>query len=233
MDVYKSLRDEAFEANMEIPRRNLAVYTWGNASAFDPARGVFAIKPSGVDYPALNPASLVIVDLEGTVVDGTFKPSSDTKTHAALYRGFSAVCGITHTHSRYATAWAQAQKPVPIYGTTHADHSATEIPCTAILDPRTVSEDYEQGTGNLIIETFKKKNLGPLEVPMVLVAGHGPFTWGKNAAQAVYHSVVLEEVCTIAFLTLSLNPLAQPLPQHIQIKHWSRKHGTDAYYGQS
>jgi len=236
-DPYRTLREEAFEANLEIPRRNLAIYTWGNVSAFDPDKGVFAIKPSGVSYDKLTVESIVVVDLNGTVVDGDFNPSSDTETHRILYREFSAsggkeIRGITHTHSPYAVAWAQARLSVPVFGTTHADHGAEEIPCTEIMSAEAVKANYELETGNLIVETFKKRGQNPAHMPMVLVAGHGPFAWGKTAAQSIYHAAVLEEVCKMAHLTLSLNPRAEPLPEHIIRKHWERKHGPNAYYGQ-
>ncbi|GHV96743.1 L-ribulose-5-phosphate 4-epimerase [Spirochaetia bacterium] len=232
MDVYKTLREEAFEANLEIPRRNLAIYTWGNVSAFDPGKGVFAIKPSGVAYNDLTPDSMVIVDLEARVVDGTLNPSSDTKTHCVLYREFPGILGIIHTHSPYAVAWAQARKSVPVYGTTHADHGAEEIPCTEVMDPEAVKNDYELETGNLIVKTFRQRDINPAHISFVLVAGHGPFAWGKSAAQSVYHGAVLEEICKMALLTLNLDPLAKPLPEHITRKHWERKHGPASYYGQ-
>jgi L-ribulose-5-phosphate 4-epimerase len=232
MDVYKTIREEAFEANREIPRRNLAIYTWGNVSAFDAGQAVFAIKPSGVDYDDLSPESMVVVDLEGGIVEGKLRPSSDTETHRVLYREFSGIRGITHTHSAYAVAWAQAGRSVPVYGTTHADHGAGEIPCTAFMTEEAVKNNYELETGNLIVDTFRVQNKNPLHIEMVLVAGHGPFTWGKSAAQSIYHAAVLEEVCKMAHLTLALDPRAKPLPQHIIRKHWERKHGTNAYYGQ-
>jgi L-ribulose-5-phosphate 4-epimerase len=232
VDIYKSLKEEAYEANMEIPRHNLAIYTWGNVSAFDPERSVFAIKPSGVVYDELSPGSMVIVDLDGKVVDSNLNPSSDTATHRVLYREFAGIRGITHTHSVYAAAWAQARLPVPVFGTTHADHGAEEIPCTPIMSKEAVQNNYELETGNLIVETFAKQGKDFAEMPMVLVAGHGPFAWGKNAAQAVYHGAVLEEICKMAHLTLALNPHAEPLPDHIIRKHWDRKHGKNAYYGQ-
>ena len=232
MDEYKTLREEAYEANLEIKKQNLAIYTWGNVSAFDPAKGVFAIKPSGVPYDRLTAESMVVVDLNGKIVEGKLNPSSDTKTHQVLYREFAGVRGVVHTHSPYAVAWAQAKKPVPVFGSTHADHGAAEIPCTEFISPEAVKKDYELETGNLIVETFKKRNLNPAHMTMILVAGHGPFTWGSSAAQSVYHSAVLEEVCKMALLTLTLESQAKPLPEHIIKKHWERKHGPDAYYGQ-
>jgi len=232
MCAYKTLREEAYEANMDLYRHNLAIYTWGNASALDSRKGVFAIKPSGVDYKKLNPAMMIIVDLEGNTVDGDLNPSSDTKTHLVLYREFSCIGGITHTHSPYAVAWAQSGKNVPVFGTTHADHCAMEIPCTDYMSPQAVKNNYEQETGNLIASTFKTGNLDPAHISMVLVAGHGPFTWGRSAAQSVYHGVILEEICKMALFTVTINPSASPLPEHITKKHWERKHGPQAYYGQ-
>ena len=232
MGIYKTLREEAFEANLEIKQRNLAIYTWGNVSAFDPDKGVFAIKPSGVEYDELTPKKMVLVDIEGNVVGGKLKPSSDTNTHLVLYREFKGIRGVTHTHSPYAVAWAQAGKPVPVFGTTHADHCAREIPCTEYISPEAVKNNYELETGNLIVETFKKGNLDPAHITMVLTAGHGPFTWGTSAAQSVYHSVIMEEICKMALFTLMVDPRSNPLPEHIIKKHWERKHGPDAYYGQ-
>ena len=232
MDIYKTLREEAFEANMEIERRNLAIYTWGNVSAFDPDKGIFAIKPSGVAYDELKPDLMVLVDLDGAVVEGRLKPSSDTKTHQVLYREFKGIRGVTHTHSPYAVSWAQAKKPVPVFGTTHADHCASEIPCTEYLSREAVKNNYELETGNLIAETFRKGNLDPAQITMVLTAGHGPFTWGTSAAQSVYHGVILEEICKMALFTVTIDPEAKPLPDYIVRKHWERKHGPDAYYGQ-
>jgi len=232
MYEYKTLREEAYEANMEIQRRRLAIYTWGNSSAFDPDKGVFAIKPSGVEYDQLKPEMMAVIDLDGKIADGKFKPSSDTKTHMVLYREFNEVYGITHTHSPYACAWAQAGKSVPVFGTTHADHCAREIPCTSFMTQEAVKNDYELETGNLIVKTFKDGNLSPVDINMVLVAGHGPFTWGANAAKSVYHGVILEEVCKMALFTVTIDPSAKPLPEHIVRKHWERKHGPDAYYGQ-
>ncbi|MDR1058213.1 MAG: L-ribulose-5-phosphate 4-epimerase AraD [Treponema sp.] len=236
MGLYQTLKDEAYEANMEIPRRNLAIYTWGNVSAFDPGKGVFAIKPSGVPYDRLKAESMVVLDLEGRKIEGGLNPSSDTETHRVLYREFAGsgadIRGITHTHSAYAVAFAQARRPVPVYGTTHADHGAEEIPCTPMMGEEAVRNNYELETGNLIVDTFRGQNKNPLHMPMILVAGHGPFAWGKSAAQSVYHAAVLEEVCRMAHLTLALDPGAEPLPEHIIRKHWERKHGPGAYYGQ-
>jgi len=237
MAGYNSIREETYEANMEIQRRGLAIYTWGNSSAFDPDKGVFAIKPSGVDYDKLTPDSMVILDLEGNIVEGSLRPSSDTKTHIVLYREFSSIdgCdirGITHTHSAYAVAFAQAKMSVPVFGTTHADHGTESIPCTEYMSENAVKNNYELETGNLIVDTFKINKINPAHINMVLVAGHGPFTWGSSAAQSVYNSAVLEEICKMAQLTLSLDPQAKPLPRHIIKKHWDRKHGAGAYYGQ-
>ena len=237
---YKTLREEAWEANMDIPRRGLAIYTWGNVSALDSDKGVFAIKPSGIPYDKLKADDLPVIDLEGKLVDGTFNPSSDTETHRILYLEFirSAIGaevsmkGITHTHSSYATAFAQARRSVPVFGTTHADHGAEEIPCTEFLSEDAVKNNYELETGKLIIETFIRQGKNLHHMPMVLVGGHGPFTWGKNAAQSVYHAAVLEEVCKMAHLSLALKPDLEPLPEHIVRKHWERKHGANAYYGQ-
>jgi L-ribulose-5-phosphate 4-epimerase len=215
---------------MEIPRQGLAIYTFGNVSAFDADRAVFAIKPSGVDYDSLKVSDIVIVDLDSKVVEGTLRPSSDTKTHAALYRAFQGIGGIVHTHSTYATAWAQACLPIPLYGTTHADHLAEDVPCTAVMTPEAVRGDYEAETGTQIIDCFRTRE--PREIPMVLVAGHGPFTWGKTADKAVYHAVVLEELAKMASITKALDPRAGRLPEHLVRKHYERKHGKNAYYGQ-
>jgi L-ribulose-5-phosphate 4-epimerase len=228
--VFADLKEQAWQANMEIPRRGLAIYTFGNVSAFDAARGVFAIKPSGVAYEVLTAADMVVIDLDAKVVEGSLRPSSDTKTHAALYRAFKGVGGIVHTHSTYATAWAQARLPIPIYGTTHADHLAEDVPCTAIMSAAAVGGDYEAETGTQIIDCFRTRD--PHEVPMVLVAGHGPFAWGKTADKAVYHAVVLEELAKIASITRSLDPEAARLPDYLVRKHFERKHGKRAYYGQ-
>jgi L-ribulose-5-phosphate 4-epimerase len=227
---YDELREQAWRANMEIPRRGLAMYTFGNVSAFDAERAVFAIKPSGVAYESLTAADIVVVDLDAKVVEGTLRPSSDTKTHAALYRAFQGIGGIVHTHSTYATAWAQACMPIPLYGTTHADHLAEDVPCAALMTADAVRGDYEAETGTQIIDCFRTRD--PRETPMVLVAGHGPFTWGKTADKAVYHAVVLEELAKMASITRTLDPHAGRLPDYLVRKHFERKHGKSAYYGQ-
>jgi L-ribulose-5-phosphate 4-epimerase len=227
---YGDLKEQAWQANMEIPRRGLAIYTFGNVSALDPERGVFAIKPSGVPYESLTAADMVVLDLDGKLVDGALRPSSDTKTHAALYRAFRGIGGIVHTHSTYATAWAQACMPIPICGTTHADHLAEDVPCTELMTADAVRGDYEAETGTQIIDCFRSRD--PQKTPMVLVAGHAPFAWGKTAAKAVYHAVVLEELAKMAAITLALDPRARPLPDYLVRKHFERKHGKGAYYGQ-
>jgi len=204
--------------------------TFGNASALDRERGVFAIKPSGVPYPDLKPEHMVVVDLQSEIVEGHLNPSSDTKTHAVLYRNLLSVGGVVHTHSTYATAWAQASRPIPIYGTTHADQLAVDIPCTALIAD-TGLEHYEEETGKQIVETLKGFN--PDEVQMMLVAGHGPFTWGQNAAEAVHHAVILEELAKMACLTEQLHPGCPRLKKSIVDKHYFRKHGKQAYYGQN
>lgn len=230
---YAQLKEEAWLANVEIPARGLALYTWGNVSAFDPAAGVFAIKPSGVPYNELRAESMVVVDLDGVIAEGDLNPSSDTPTHRILYREFGkAACGIIHTHSAHAVAWAQACRDIPLFGTTHADHIQTPVPCTPYLSEEAVARDYETETGNLIVEHFRARSLDPAEVTMVLVGGHGPFAWGADAAKAVYNGRVLEEIARMALMTLELNPAAVPLPAHIVSKHYNRKHGSGAYYGQ-
>jgi L-ribulose-5-phosphate 4-epimerase len=228
--AYAELKEQAWQANMEIPRRGLAIYTFGNVSALDAGRAVFAIKPSGVAYESLTPADMVVVDLDAKVVEGSLRPSSDTKTHAALYRAFPGIGGIVHTHSTYATAWAQARLPIPIFGTTHADHLAEDVPCTALMTADAVHRDYEAETGAQIIDCFRTRDPG--RTPMVLVAGHGPFAWGQTAEKAVYHAVVLEELAKIASITRSLDPSIGRLPDYLVRKHFERKHGKSAYYGQ-
>jgi L-ribulose-5-phosphate 4-epimerase len=227
---YTELKREVFEANMELNRRNLVVYTWGNVSQIDRSKGVIAIKPSGVSYEVMTAEDIVIVDLENKIVEGKMRPSSDTKTHTHLYRHFETIGGVTHTHSTYATAWAQTQQAIPCYGTTHADYAYGEIPCTAVMTDEQIERDYEEETGVQITDCFKDRS--PIEVPMVIVAGHAPFTWGKNGADAVYHAVILEEIARMAYLTKTLQQNTPPLKQGIVDKHYLRKHGKNAYYGQ-
>jgi L-ribulose-5-phosphate 4-epimerase len=227
---YQELKQRVWAANQEIAKRELAIYTFGNASEVDRALGVVAIKPSGVEYEALGVDDLVVLDLEGKVVEGKLRPSSDTPTHLVLYRAFPAVGGVVHTHSTYATGWAQARRPIPIFGTTHADHLAEDVPCTAVMSDEAVERDYEVETGNQILACFKDRD--PVHVPMVLVAGHGPFTWGASAAKAVYHAGVLEELARMAFVTRVVDPTAERLPPSLVKKHFERKHGKNAYYGQ-
>lgn len=237
MSVYQTIKEQAFEANMQIPAQHLALYTWGNVSSFDRDKGVFAIKPSGVPYSDLTADSMVVVDLEGKIVEGNLRPSSDTPTHMVLYRDFSIkeglnINGIIHTHSPYAVSWAQALKAVPLLGTTHADHIQTQVPCTPYLSAEAVKNDYERETGELIVSHFKNLKLNPEEVNMCLVGGHGPFCWAPCADKAVYNAAVLEEICQMALNTLAINPDAAELPSYIIEKHYQRKHGPDAYYGQ-
>lgn len=229
---YRRLAEEAFEANRDIPKFGLAILTWGNASAADASLGAFAIKPSGVAYDDLTVDSMVIVNYEGSVIEGTLNPSSDTPTHATLYRAWQSIGGIVHTHSPFATSWAQACAPVPVFGTTHADQSAEPIPCTPYLSEEAVRGDYESETGKLIVETLARLELTPSEAPMILVAGHGPFTWGSSAEKALHNAATLEELCEMALHTRVISPDQAPLPGYIINKHWERKHGAGAYYGQ-
>lgn len=232
MSIYKTLKEECFEANMMLPKLGLVLFTFGNVSAVDREKGVFAIKPSGVDYDLLKPEDIVIMDYDAKVVNGKMRPSSDTKTHALLYKTWDDIGGITHTHSTHAVAWAQAGLDIPIFGTTHADHTHQDIPCALALSDEMIKGDYEHETGNQIFGIFDQKGLNHNEVEMVLLQNHGPFTWGKNAAESVYNAAVLEEVAKMAMLTLQINPNTPRLKDSLRIKHYERKHGKDAYYGQ-
>ncbi len=228
--MYKSLKEICYRANMELSKLDLVIYTFGNVSAVDREKGVFAIKPSGVAYEALEPEDMVIVSLEnGQVVEGRLRPSSDTNTHLVLYNTYKNIGGICHTHSTYAVAWAQAARSVPVYGTTHADHLAADIPCTEFMPDACIANDYETETGKQIT----RLDLNPEEIEMVLVAGHGPFTWGKDAAKAVYNGKVLEELCKMALFTEQINPEVKRLKNSLINKHYQRKHGKGAYYGQN
>ena len=230
--MLENLKKKVYEANMLLPRYGLVTFTWGNVSGIDRESGLVVIKPSGVDYEDLSPDKLVVLDLEGNVVEGDLNPSSDTKTHLELYKAFPTLGGIVHTHSVNAVAWAQACLDIPCYGTTHADYFYGDIPCARHLTVEELEEDYERNTGKAIIECFAERKLDPKAVPGVICASHGPFTWGKDAAQAVYHAVVMEEVAKMARLTVTIKPEAAPAPQHVQDKHYMRKHGPNAYYGQ-
>jgi len=227
--MLEELKDRVYRANLELVTHKLVVYTWGNVSGFDRERQLLVIKPSGVSYESMTPGDMVIVDLDGNVVEGKCRPSSDTDTHIELYKAFPAIGGIVHTHSTYAVAWAQALQPIPPFGTTHADHFYGEIPCTRVLSQEEVEAGYEKETGKVIVETFRE--LDPASVPGVLVGNHGPFSWGASPEKAVYNAVVLEEIARMALLTLQLgNP--GPIRQYLLDKHFNRKHGTNAYYGQ-
>ena len=226
----KKLRENVFKANLELVKKGLVIYTFGNVSGIDRESNIIAIKPSGVDYSELSPEAMVLVDLNGNVVEGELNPSSDTKTHIKLYREFKDIGGISHTHSRYATAWAQAKIPIPCLGTTHADYFYGEVPCTEVIRNEQIEKDYEEETGSLIAETFKDIDYHYMKA--VLVSCHGPFTWGKDAREAVYLSVMLEEIAYINFMSVLLNPNIKSIKKSLLDKHYLRKHGKDAYYGQ-
>jgi L-ribulose-5-phosphate 4-epimerase len=230
MGTYKDLKEITWECNQKLPRYSLVLETFGNVSVIDRDKAVFAIKPSGVPYDELKADDIVIVDLENKIVEGQLRPSSDTKTHSVLYKNLSYIGGIVHTHSTYAVAWAQALRPIPVLGTTHADHLTTEIPITDVISDEMIEGDYEEETGNLILQTLK--NPSYRDIQMILVACHGPFTWASTPQQAVYNSIILEELAKMAFLTLHINPGVPTLKQSLIDKHHRRKHGKDAYYGQ-
>lgn len=231
MNQIDHLKEVAWKCNRELSRLGLAVHTFGNASAVDRKEGLVAIKPSGVAYENLRVEHMVVVDLDNKVVDGKLRPSSDTKTHTLLYRAFPEIGGVVHTHSTYAVAWAQAVRPIPILGTTHADYLAADIPCTAIMSDKMIKGDYEEETGKQITRVFKNRPYK--EIPMVIVACHGPFAWGETPEKAVEHSLMLEEIAKMAFLTLQIRPDTPRLKQTLINKHFKRKHGPDSYYGQN
>jgi L-ribulose-5-phosphate 4-epimerase len=232
MSKYIELKEQVYEANMEIPKENLAIVTFGNVSGIDRNAGVIGIKPSGVPYHKLKVEDIVILDLDNRVIEGSMRPSSDTKTHTLLYQNFPSIGGVCHTHSTYAVAWAQAMMSIPNLGTTHADHLTTSVPVTEVMTDEMIQGDYELETGNQILDLFVAGALNYEETEMVLVACHGPFTWGKDPAKAIYNSVVLEEIAKMAYLTRNINPSVQPIKQSLIDKHYFRKHGKDAYYGQ-
>lgn len=228
--IMEALRQEVLEANLELVRRGLVLYTFGNASGIDRDRGLVAIKPSGVPYEKMTPADIVIVDLNGTIIEGNLHPSSDLATHLILYRAFPGIGGVVHTHSRYATAWAQAGCGIPCFGTTHADYFCGTIPATKRMKNNEIAEAYEANTGQSIVECFR--DIDPSTMPAVLVAGHAPFTWGASVSEAAYHAVILEEVAHLALHTVAINPDATPISRALLDKHFFRKHGRNAYYGQ-
>jgi L-ribulose-5-phosphate 4-epimerase len=228
--MLEQLKKEVYEANMLLPKHGLVTFTWGNVSGLDKESGLFVIKPSGVDYDKLTPGDMVVMDLEGNKVEGNYNPSSDTATHLELYKAFPEIRGIVHTHSEWATSWAQAGRGIPCYGTTQADYMYGEIPCVRNLTKEEIDKAYEKNTGVLIVEYFKDKDY--VSMPAVLCKNHGPFTWGKDAHDAVHNAVVLEEVAKMAARCELINPQVQPAPQELLDKHYNRKHGTDAYYGQ-
>ena len=229
--MLEKLKAEVCKANLDLVKEGLVIQTWGNASGVDRARGLMVIKPSGVPYDGMRPKHMVVVSLKtGKVVEGNLKPSSDTDTHRALYRAFPNIGGVVHTHSLYATAWAQAGKSLPAYGTTQADYWYGAVPCTRPLTPREIKTDYEANTGQVIVDAFQK--LDPMQHPAVLVAGHGPFSWGRDVDEAVHNASVLEFIARLASETLRLNPKTKPMPSALLDKHFLRKHGPKAYYGQ-
>lgn len=230
--MLESLKELVCNANLELPKHGLVTCTWGNVSAIDREAGLFVIKPSGVEYDNMNASQMVVCDLDGNVVEGDYRPSSDTLTHAVLYRSFPDIGGIVHTHSTFATSWAQAGRDIPVYGTTHADYFYGPVPCTRPLTAEEINTDYELNTGKVIAECFAQRKLEALAVPGVIISNHGPFTWGKTADKAVESSIVLEEVAKMAMLTEMIQPKVSPAPQTLQDKHYFRKHGANAYYGQ-
>ena len=231
--MLEKLKTEVCRANLDLVRKGLVIQTWGNASGIDRERGLVVIKPSGVAYDGMKPQQMVVVSLaDGKVVEGNFKPSSDTDTHLVLYRAFPKIGGVVHTHSLFATAWAQAKNTLRGYGTTQADYWHGDVPCTRLLKPDEIKTDYEANTGRVIVETFKKLKFDPLHHPAVLVASHGPFTWGKDVHDAVHNAGVLEFIAQLASETLKINPKLQPMPPALRDKHFFRKHGPKAYYGQ-
>lgn len=232
MSQYKKIKEECYRANMQLPELGLVLFTFGNVSVADRENKVFAIKPSGVLYEKLTPENIVIVDFDSNTVEGELRPSSDTKTHAVLYKHWEKIGSIVHTHSTYATAWAQSQRDIPIYGTTHADHNTVDIPCAAPMSDEMIKGDYEYETGFQIMNCFKEKGLDYTGVEMMIVGNHAPFVWGKNADKAVYNAAVLEQIAKMAWLTEQINPKAPRLKEALIKKHYERKHGPDSYYGQ-
>lgn len=232
MSRYKHIKQETYEANMQLPELGLVLFTFGNVSAADRSLGVFAIKPSGVPYKDLSPEKMVIVDFEGNIVEGNLRPSSDTLTHAVLYKHWETIGGIAHTHSTYATAWSQSLRDIPVYGTTHADHLTSDVPCAPPMSDDRIKGNYEYETGFQIINALKEKNVSYGDVEMILVGNHAPFTWGATAAKAVYNSAVLEQIAQMAFITEAVNADVMRMKNALIRKHFERKHGPGSYYGQ-
>lgn len=230
--MLEQLKQEVYEANMLLPKYHLVTFTWGNVSGIDREKGLFVIKPSGVDYDKLTPDSMVVVNLEGEVVEGDYRPSSDTPTHVVLYNRFQEIGGVVHTHSPWATSWAQAGRGIPCYGTTHADYLYGQVPCVRTLTKEEIETAYEKNTGVLIADEFERLAVDYIATPAVLCKNHGPFTWGKDAKEAVHNAVVLEEVAKMAARCEQIDPKVNPAPQELQDKHYYRKHGKNAYYGQ-
>lgn len=231
--MLEELKKEVFEENLEIVEKKLVIYTWGNVSGIDRESKIFAIKPSGVDYDIMKSDDMVLIDLEGKKIEGKYKPSSDTATHIELYKAFPEIGAIVHTHSSYATSWAQARKDIPAFGTTHADYFYGDIPCARALTKEEIENDYEKNTGLVIIETLKERNINPMDIPGIIIASHGPFAWGKDSRQAVYNAVVLEELSKMAYRTIQINPNIKSVEKYLLDKHYFRKHGKNAYYGQN
>ena len=231
--MLEQLKQEVYEANMLLPKYHLVTFTWGNVSGIDREKGLFVIKPSGVDYDKLTPDSMVVVNLEGEVVEGDYRPSSDTPTHVVLYNRFQEIGGVVHTHSPWATSWAQAGRGIPCYGTTHSDYLYGQVPCVRTLTKEEIETAYEKNTGVLIADEFERLAVDYIATPAVLCKNHGPFTWGKDAKEAVHNAVVLEEVAKMAARCEQIDPKVNPAPQELQDKHYYRKHGKNAYYGQS
>ncbi len=230
--MLEKLKEEVCRANLLLPKYGMVTFTWGNVSAIDRESGLFVIKPSGVEYDVMKPEDMVVVDLEGNVVEGRYRPSSDTPTHLVFYREFPNIGGVVHTHSTFAVGWAQAGRDIPALGTTQGDYFYGDVPCTRKMTPEEIAGEYELETGNVIVEEFRRRGIDPDQMPGVLVHSHGPFTWGTDAENAVHNAVVLEEVAKMAFLSRMINPQAERMQQELLDKHYLRKHGPGAYYGQ-
>ena len=231
--MLQELKESVLQANLDLVRNGLVLFTWGNVSQIDRKSGLVVIKPSGVSYESMTADDLVVVDLEGKVVEGRLRPSSDTPTHLEFYKAFAHVNGVTHTHSTFATSWAQSGRDIPFYGTTHADYFYGDIPCARPLTKEEIEGEYEKNTGLVIIETLKKRNINPMDIPGIIIASHGPFAWGKDAKEAVHNAVVMEELAKMAYRTIQINPEIKSVEQYLLNKHYFRKHGANAYYGQN